>query len=425
MQGGLASRLRLGVSAGPLAQRNFRLLVGCDVTSMVGTAMATVAVPFAVLAGGGSVSDVGYVAAAGLVPTIVFLLFGGTLADRLPRQQVMVAANIGQGLAQGGFALLVLTGNARLWQMMLLTAARGCAFGFYMPAAQGLLPQTVAPDQLASANAVRRLGLNSAQIGGAALGGVVVAAVGPGWGLVADAASYATAAVLRAGMRFAGLPPIVRSGIVHELRDGWHAFTSRRWLWVIVVQFGLVNAIFVGAFNVLGPALARTQLGGASSWGLILAAQGAGAVLGATLMLRYRPTRLLRSGSLAVPLLALPLLALAAPLTVALIAIAALVAGAGMEVFAVNWSTALQEQIPANLLSRVAAYDALGSYALAPIGTTFAGPIALAIGTTATLVGAAAAVVLSATAVLSVPEVRTLLRRTRPTLDNSPSSAFG
>jgi hypothetical protein len=272
---------------------------------------------------------------------------------------------------------------------------------------------------------VRRLGLNSAQIGGAALGGVIVAAVGPGWGLVADAASYATAAVLRAGMRFAGLPPIVRSGIVHELRDGWHAFTSRRWLWVIVVQFGLVNAIFVGAFNVLGPALARTQLGGASSWGLILAAQGAGAVLGATLMLRYRPTRLLRSGSLAVPLLALPLLALAAPLTVALIAIAALVAGAGMEVFAVNWSTALQEQIPANLLSRVAAYDALGSYALAPIGTTFAGPIALAIGTTATLVGAAAAVVLSATAVLSVPEVRTLLRHTRPTLDNSPSSAFG
>src|SRR5271154_6697976 len=113
MAGGLASRLRLAVSAGPLSQRNFRLLVGCDVTSMVGTAMAAVAVPFAVLARGGSVSDIGYVAAAGLVPTVAFLLLGGVLADRLPRQQVMVAANIGQGLAQGGFALLVLTGNAR------------------------------------------------------------------------------------------------------------------------------------------------------------------------------------------------------------------------------------------------------------------------------------------------------------------------
>lgn len=408
------SRLRLAVSAGPLAQRNFRLLVGCDVTSMVGTSMAVVAVPFAVLASGGSVSEIGYVAAAGLVPTIAFLLFGGVLADRLPRQQVMVAANVGQGLAQGGFALLVLAGEARLWEMMLLTAARGCAFGFYMPAAQGLLPQTVGADQLAPANAIRRLGLNGAQIGGAALGGLVVAAVGPGWGLVADAASYAIAAILRAGMRFGDLPPIVRSGIAHELHDGWRAFTSRRWLWVIVVQFGFVNAIFVGAFNVLGPVLADTRLGGAGSWGVILAAQSAGAVLGAALMLRHRPRRLLKAASLAVPLLALPLLALAAPLAVPLIALAALLAGAGTEIFEVNWSIALQEQIPSNLLSRVAAYDALGSYALGPVGTTLAGPVALAIGTAATLTGAGIAIIASAVAVLSVAEIRNLGRRTSP-----------
>ena len=376
--------------------------------------MGGVAVPFAVLASGGSVGDIGYVAAAGLVPTVAFLLFGGVVADRLPRQHVMVAANIGQGLAQAAFAVLVLTGNARLWEMMLLSAARGCAFGFYMPAAQGLLPQTVPADQLASANAVRRLGLNGAQIGGSALGGLVVAAAGPGWGLVADAASYGIAALLRAGLRFDKLPPIVRSGIVHELREGWHAFTSRRWLWAIVVQFGLVNATFVGAFNVLGPALAKTDLGGAGSWGLILAAQSVGAVLGATLMLRYRPSRLLHSASLAVPLMALPLLALAGPLAVAVIATTALLAGAGAEIFSVNWSTALQEQIPPSLLSRVAAYDALGSFALTPIGTTLVGPIALTIGTTETLAGAATLIIVSAAAVLSVPEVRALTRRTSP-----------
>jgi predicted MFS family arabinose efflux permease len=326
----------------------------------------------------------------------------------------MIAANGGQGLAQTGFALLVLTGNARLWEMMLLSAARGCASGFYMPAAQALLPQTVASDQLVSANAIRRLGLNGAQIGGSALGGVVVGSVGPGWGLVADAATYGIAAVLRAGMRFSSPPPRVRSSIHHELRDGWRAFTSRRWLWAIVVQFGLVNAIFIGAFNVLGPSIAKTQLGGAGSWGFILAAYSVGAVLGLTVMLRYRPRRLLQSGSLAVPLMAVPLLALAMPLAVAWIAAAAVVAGAGMEIFAVNWSTALQEQIPPDLLSRVAAYDALGSFVLAPIGTTLAGPVALTIGTTATLVGAAAAVVASTAAVLTVPQVRTLARAPSP-----------
>lgn len=414
------SRLRLPLAAGPLGQRNFRLLVGCDVTSMVGTAMAAVAVPFAVLASGGSVSDIGYVAAAGLVPTVAFLLFGGVVADRLPRQQVMVVANIGQGLAQGIFALLVLTGNAHLWEMMVLSAARGCAFGFYMPASQGLLPQTVGPEQLASANAVRRLGLNGAQIGGAALGGLVVAAAGPGWGLVADATSYGLAALMRAGMRFGTLPPMVRSGILHELRDGSQAFTSRRWLWVIVVQFGLVNALFFGAFDVLGPALAKTELGGARSWGLVLAAASVGAVAGAAVMLRYRPRRLLRSASLAVPLFALPLFALAVPTSVGLIALAALLYGAAGEVFEVNWSIALQEQVPPDLLSRVSAYDALGSVALTPVGTTLAGPIALALGTRTTLAGAGVVIIVSAIVVLCIPEVRTLTRRAGPAAGPSP-----
>lgn len=399
---------------GPLSSRNFRLLVGCDVTSMVGTAMASVAVPFAVLHIGGSASDVGFVAAAGLVPTIAFLLFGGVIADRLPRQQVMVVANIGQGLAQAAFAVLVLTGHARVWELAALTAGRGCAFGFYMPAAQGLLPQTVASDQLASANSIRRLGLNTAQITGAALGGLVVGFAGPGWGLVADAASYAAAAAMRAGMRLGPLPPAARTGILPELREGWRTFISRNWLWSIVAQAGLVNAAFAAGFTVLGPVIANEHLGGARSWGLIIAAQSAGAVLGAALTLRYRPTRLLRTASLTTAAVALPLFALAVPLTAPLIAATALLAGVAMEIFEVNWSTALQQQIPAGLLSRVAAYDALGSYALSPIGTTLAGPLAIALGTTATLATAGGVILAATLCVLFVADVRHLTRRTEP-----------
>ena len=136
---------RFGRLRGPLAHRNFQLLVGCDVTSMIGSAMALVAVPFAVLKSGGTVSDVGFVAAAGLLPTVVFLLFGGVLADRLPRQHVMVAANIGQGLAQAGFAVLVLTGHAQVWEMMLLTAARGSASGCTCPPRKGFFRRRWTP----------------------------------------------------------------------------------------------------------------------------------------------------------------------------------------------------------------------------------------------------------------------------------------
>ena len=399
------------LTRGPLAHRNFQLLLGCDVTSMLGTAMAQVAIPFAVLASGGSASDIGLVALAGLLPTIGFLLFGGVLADRLPRQRVMFVANLVQGLAQAGFAVLVFTGHARLWEMMALTALRGCAFGFYMPAAQGLLPQTVPADQLAAANAARRLGLNGAQIAGAALGGVVVGVAGPGWGLVADAASYVAAAALRTGMRLGILPPVAAAGLISELRQGWQAFSSRRWLWVIVVQFALVNAVFVGAFTVLGPVIANDHFGGAPAWGAILAAESVGAIAGASIMIGYRPRRLLYVAAAAVPLLALPLLALAVPLVLPLVAAAALVAGVGGEVFEVNWSVTLQQQIPLELLSRVSSYDALGSYALSPVGVTVAGPLAAAIGLTATLAGGGALILVAALVVLCVPEVRQLTRR--------------
>jgi MFS family permease len=405
--GGFARRPRL---TGALASRDFRLLVGCDVTSQAGSAMATVAVPFAVLRAGGSATDVGFVAAAGIVPTVALLLFGGVLADRIPRQRVMVGANAVQALSQAVFAAAVLTGRARLWEMAVLVAVRGAANGFYLPAALGLLPQTVPAGHLSSANAIARLGMNSAQIAGAALGGVVVGLFGPGWGLVADSSSFAVAAALRVGMRLGALPPADRTGFLSELRDGWRAFTARRWLWAIVVQFGLVNAVFTGAFVVLGPVVADHRLGGAASWGAITAAEAVGSVAGAALMVRWRPARLLRAASLAVPLLALPLLALAVPLATPVVAAAAFGCGAGGEIFAVNWSTAMQQQIPADLLSRVSAYDALGSYALSPVGTAAAGPIAAAVGLTAALAGGGVLIVVSAVCVLSVVEVRHLTR---------------
>jgi hypothetical protein len=309
------------------------------------------------------------------------------------------------------FAALVLTGHARLWEMIVLAAARGGASGFYLPAAQGLLPQTVTPDQLASANAIQRLGFNSAQIAGAALGGVVVGLVGPGWGLVADSASFVVASALRAGMRLGKLPPSSRSGIWSELVAGWREFRSRRWLWTQVVLVGLVNAVFQGGFLVLGPVVADHRLGGAASWGLIMAAFSAGAVAGAAIMVRYRPARLLFAASLALPAMAAPLLALAVPLSTWLVVVAALAAGAGTEMYEVNWSTAMQEQIPAELLSRVSSYDFLGSYALSPIGTIAAGPVTVLVGLTAALAGGGILIVASSVCVLCVAEVRHLTRR--------------
>jgi predicted MFS family arabinose efflux permease len=395
---------------GPLRSRNFRLLLACGVISVTGTAVAVVATPFAVLAIGGSAADVGYVAAAVLLPALIFPL-GGVVADRLPRHQVMMAANVLQALGQAMAAVLVLTGQARVWELVVLAAARGVGYAFYFPAAGGLLPQTVPADQRAAANAMYRIGLNTSQIGGSALGGVLVALAGPGWGLAVDAATYLAAAVLRVGMRFPDLSPVPKTAMLRDLREGWRDFVSRRWLWPIVLAFGLIVAVSTAATSVLGPVVAHTQLGGPRSWGIILAAYAAGAVLGGLVMLRFRPQRILLAAMLSVPAFSVFLFALAVPLAVAWIAAAALLAGGCQEVFTVNWATTMQQEIPPSMLSRLSSYDLLGSFALAPIGAAVAGPAGNAFGIPAVITAGGILILLLTAAVLLIPEVRNMQRQ--------------
>jgi len=411
-----------GVSSwwGPLASRNFRLLLACDVISWLGSAMAGVALPFAVLAIGGSPADIGYVATSSLVAMMVFLLIGGAVADRLPRHRVLVAADVEMALAQAAAAGLVLAGQARPWQLAVLAAASGAGLGFFMPAATGLLPQTVSEAQLSQANAMNRIGSSLAQISGAAAGGIVVALYGPGWGLAADAASFALAAALRAGMRFPALPPAEPSHLLRELREGWREFVSRRWLWTIVVQFAFLCAITFGAISVLGPLTAHARLGGAAAWGTILSAFAVGSVAGGLIMIRLRFSRMLLAGTLSLPVFAIWLFALAAPVPLPVVAAAALVAGIATEVFAVNWITTMQQEIPPNLLSRLSAYDYLGSQALAPAGTALAGPLAASFGTAAILTAGGVGIIALTIPVLLVPEVRHLRRRPAQT---APSPA--
>ena len=274
---------------GPLRSRNFRLLAACNVISVAGSQVSAVAIPFAVLRSGGSASDVGYVATAELIPLIACLLLGGVIADRLPRHHVIVAAEALQALAQAVAAALVLSGYARVWQLAVLAATGGAGFGFYYPAAQGLLPQTVPASQRPQANALYRTGRNAASIGGAALGGLVVGLAGPGWGLAIDAASFTAAATLRAGKRFPRLPPAQAPDMLRDLREGWREFAARRWLWAIVTQFTVVSAVYAAAMSVLGPLVAHSHLGGARSWGFITAAYATGAVAGGLMMTRLRP----------------------------------------------------------------------------------------------------------------------------------------
>jgi hypothetical protein len=400
---------------GPFGQREFRLLFLGRTTSFVGNAFANVALAFAVLDLTGSRADLGYVLAARAVPQVLFLLAGGIWADRLPRHQVMVASNLASGLTQGAVAALLLSGHARIWQLAALAALNGTSSAFFFPASTGIVPQTVPRSMLQSANALLRLGLNSSFIGGAALGGLIVGATSPGIGIACDAASFLLAAAFIGAMRIPATLRMEGSSFVAELREGWREFSSRTWLWAIVAQFGVVNAVEQGAENVLGPAIAKAHFGGATGWGLILTAQSLGLIAGGLVLLRFRPDRLLLAATLGF-LLTIPfLLVLSVPTALAGVVAGAALAGIGIEVFGILWDTTVQQEISQEKLSRVSAYDGLGSVALVPLGLAVAGPVAQAAGTRATILGAAALSLGATLFVLLSRDVRTIQRSLPPT----------
>ncbi len=410
--------MKLTGRLGPLAERQFRLLFAGRTVSVLGNAIAPIALAFAVLDLTGSKSDLGFVLAARALPSVLFLLVGGIWADRLKRNQVMVASNIVSGASQALLAALLLTGSAQLWMLIALAAANGVSTAFFFPASVGIVPQTVSATMLQSANALLRLGLNATTIVGAAIGGILVAATSPGAAIAVDAATFFVGALLIGLMSLPASLRMEGSRFLGELTDGWREFRSRTWLWAIVVQFGLVNAAFVGAQSVLGPAVAKESLGGAAGWGLILTCESAGLLLGGVLQLRLRPRRLLLVATLGVMLGSLVMVGLAVPLSLAAVCVCALLAGIGYETFGVNWDTAIQQEIPVEKLSRVSSYDALGSWVLVPLGLALAGPIADAIGTSTTLYAVAALNIGAALAVLSVRQVRTL-RRVQPAITTS------
>jgi MFS family permease len=396
---------------GPLREREFRRLFAGRTISMAGSAMAPVALAFAVLDLTGSTTDLGLVLAAREIPTVAFILFGGVWADRLPRHRVMVASNLLSGASQAAAAALLISGGARIWQLAALAAVNGSSSAFFFPASTGVVPQTVPQPMLQQANAALRLSLNATNIVGAAIGGILVAATSPGWAIAIDAASYGAAAACIGAMNLPGGVRVEGSTVLHELREGWQDFWSRTWLWAIVLQFAIVNAVETGSVNVLGPAVAKKHLGGAGAWGGVLAATSLGLVLTGVVMLRWRPRRILRTATFGIFPMVLPLVALAWPAPLSVVIVAGFLAGAGVEVFGVLWDTAMQQEIPGEKLSRLSSYDALGSFVLTPVGLAVAGPLGAAIGLRTTFLGSAVLIVVATALVLVSGDVRTLERR--------------
>lgn len=184
---------------------------------------------------------------------------------------------------------------------------------------------------------------------GPAIAGILIATAGPGWAFAAGAASFLLSAALLAGVRVRAEQPATaaRRSLIGELIEGWTEFCRRTWLWAVVVEFALLNALVFAPFQVLGASVANQSLGGAGAWATILTATGLDALAGGIVALSWRPERPLLAGTLVIASWALPLLLLATAASVGLIAAAVALAGGGLALFSAIWETTLQSHVPA------------------------------------------------------------------------------
>ncbi len=193
-----------------------------------------------------------------------------------------------------------------------------------------------------------------------------------------------------------------------DLVHGWRVFVSFRWIVVIVGAFSIIVMVERGAMEVMGPVLAREEYGGAAGWAVVLTGMSLGLLLGGIMASRLRPGRpmvVAMLGMLALPVL---LVAMAFAVNLALVTAAAFVLGVAFELMGVLWFTALQVNVPRESLSRVSAYDAMGSLMFGPIGLALAGPLVAAVGLQTAFLLSAAVITVALLATLLSSSVRAL-----------------
>jgi len=405
-----------------LAIRDFRLLLADRLIAPASVGFSMVGVSFAVLRTTNSATDLSYVLAAQIAPSLVFALIGGVAADRFPPQRVIIAANLIMALGEGTFGVLVLTGRPPLGAMIGLEALTGTGIAIFYPASQALLPRLVPRGLLQEASAISRLGMNTGQMSGAAAAGLLVAAAGPGWalsicgiGMVATVPPLLSIRSGRESLRPAmgndaedNTEPAMAPNVLAELREGWSEFRSHTWLWVIVAQFCIVMMAWYGAFAVLGPVVARDHLGGPAAWGAITSADAFGLIAGGLVSLRFTPRRPMLFVVLTGAAVAISPLSLAMVLPLAAVCVASFGLGVFVEMMMVQWTVAMARNIPPAKLARVSSYDVLGSVMAMPAGALIAGPLGTAIGISSAQYAAAAVIVVASALAIIPRDIRTM-----------------
>jgi MFS family permease len=398
-----------------LHQRNYRLFFFGQLVSVAGTWMQSVAQSFLVLDLTHSGTQLGLTSAARFLPMFLFGPIGGVFADRMDRKRVLYVTQTLSGLLAGVFAVTVGTHSIRLWIVYLLALALGFVNVFDNPARQSFISEMVSDKDLPNAVTLNSVAMNMARVFGAALGGVIAAAIGLALCFTVNALSFGAVLVSLAAMRGSEMFPAKRvSRQKRQVRQGLRYVRSTPELFIPLLMIAVIGTL-AWEFQVSLPLMASKVFhGGAGSYGVMASVMGAGAVVGGLISAaRSRPRA--RALCLAAIGWSIAILAAAVAPSMALELAALVFVGYGSITFNSLAKTTLQLAARPEMRGRVMALWALAWLGSTPIG----GPI---IGWAGQAIGARWALVIGGLAtlacgILALPALTRIDRRASRTAD--------
>jgi MFS family permease len=386
-----------------LASPAYRVFLAGAFVTNVGGWMQTTALGWLVLRLTDSPALLGLASFAGSAPTLLLVLYAGVLADRVDRRRLLLGAQLVIGGLAALLALLATSGHVAFWQIALIAFAAGSAQAMAMPTFQSMLPALVGREALGNAIVLNSAQFNLSRIVGPAIAGVIVGAVGESTNFWLNAIGTTAFVLALRSIRLPAQETLVRAeaGLWSNLLDGLRYVAGQRPLLALLVLAG-APALFVLPYLTLMPVFARDVLGiGATGLGLLTAAIGVGALVGALTMAVSRPAGAnARTMIVGLVSMAVTLAVFSSSRNVALSCLSLAGLGASQVAYYTTTNTLVQLLSPARFRGRILSVYVLMSLGLLPLGSIAAGIAAQAIGAPQVLLIGAAATVVALAAIL-------------------------
>ncbi len=376
--------------------RNYRLFFAGQAISLVGFWMQAIAQSWLVYRMTDTPFWLGVVGFVGQIPVLLVSPFAGVIADRLNRRRILFVTQSMMMASATLFAVLTLSHVIEVWHVVALAALSGTANAFDVPTRQSFTIEMVGKADLPRAIALNSIMFNGARLIGPAFAGVLVAAVGEGWCIALNAASYLAVLVSLSLIRVAPLPPRAESHPLADLRDGFIYVATHRQIRTLLLLLA-ATSLFGSAYLTLMPVFARDILhGGSDALGFLMAAIGVGALAGALTIARVPPALLGRVPFLASVCLGASVIAFSHSTSFALSMVLLVPAGYAMMTLGISTNTMMQSSVDDALRGRVMAYFVMAFIGMLPISSLLAGAVSHDIGAPWTLTIGGVLVILSA-----------------------------